>query len=65
MGSDGQWVTGPPSVLGAIYGMGDDVWSGPDWYADPLTPEQARTYAAEHGIDLFAENADIAKPAGR
>lgn len=54
----GKWVTGPPSVMAAIYGMGDDVWSGPDYFADPLTPEQARAYATERGIDLFAENAD-------
>ncbi len=55
----GKWVTAPRSVMDAIYGMGDDVWSGPADYADPLTPEQARTYAAERGIDLFAENSDV------
>ncbi len=55
-------MTGPRSVMDAIYGMGDDVWSGPSWYADPLTPEQARASAAERGIDLFAENSDVSKP---
>ena len=60
----GKWVTGPPSVLAAICGMGDDVWSGPDDFADRLTPEQARTYAVEHGIDLFAGNSGPAGDAG-
>ena len=56
--SAGKWVTGPPSVTDAISGMGDDPYSGPSWYADPLTPEQARARAAEHGIELFGPNAD-------
>lgn len=54
----GKWVTGPPSVMDAIYGMGDDAWSGPSWYAEPMTPEDAQAYAEERGIDLFSANAD-------
>jgi len=60
----GRWTTGAPEVMDAISGMTDDVWSSPSWYADPLTPEQARSYAAEHGIDLFAESSDAAAPGG-
>jgi len=60
----GRWTTGAPSVMDAISGMTDDVWSSPSWYADPLTPEQARSYAAEHGIDLFAEASDSAETVG-
>lgn len=60
----GRWTTGRPSVMDAITGLGDDVYSGPSWYADAMTPEQARSYAAEHGIDLFAANSDSAKPPG-
>lgn len=60
----GRWTTGAPEVVDAISGMTDDVWSSPSWYADPLTPEQARSYAAEHGIDLFAEKADSAGSVG-
>lgn len=37
----GRWTSGRPGVMDAIYGMGDDAWSGPSWYADPVTPEQA------------------------
>ena len=55
-------MTGPPSVMDAIYGSGDDVWSGPAWFADPLTSEQARAYAAERGIDLFAEHCEDPGP---
>lgn len=61
----GSWTTGRPSVLDAITGMSDDVHSGPSWYADPVTPEAARSYAATHGIDLFAGNADSAEPPER
>jgi len=61
----GRWTSGRPGVMDAIYGMGDDVWSGPSWYADPVTPEQAAASAAEHGIDLFAENAGSSEPPGR
>lgn len=58
----GRWTSARPSVMDAIAGMGDDAYSGPSWYADPLTPEEARSYAAEHGIDLFAEPAGPAEP---
>lgn len=56
----GRWTTGTPSVVDAISGMTDDVHSSPSWYADRLKPEQVRSYAAEHGIDLFAETSDSA-----
>lgn len=56
--SEGRWVRGPKSVQDAIVGLGDDVWSGPDWFAEPVTPEQARAHAADRGLDLFAEGSD-------
>jgi hypothetical protein len=56
---EGTWVTAPRSVLDAIHGLGDDVWSGPDWFADPTTPLQAQALAAELGIDLFTENQGV------
>jgi hypothetical protein len=56
--SGGAWVTAPRSVLDAIHGLGDDVWSGPDWFAEPTTPEQAQAFASERGIDLFGENSE-------
>lgn len=50
---DGQWVVGSPYVMDAITGMGEDPHSCGE-YADQWTSDQAATYAAEHGIDLFA-----------
>lgn len=50
-----RWTRAPPSMLGAIYGQGDDVWSGPDYFADHISFEEAQAYALRHGIDLFAE----------
>lgn len=62
---EGKWFAAPPSVLDAIHGMGDDVWSGPDDFADPLTLEQARARADEEGVDLFAERSADPSPEPR
>lgn len=54
---DGRWQVGSSYVMDAITGMGEDAFSSGD-YADELSESQARTAAAESGIDLFADNPD-------
>lgn len=51
---DGAWVKGTPYVMDAITGMGADPWSCGEM-AFEQTREQAEAYAAEHGLDLYAE----------
>jgi hypothetical protein len=54
---EGQWVTGSEYVMDAITGMGEDAFSCGEW-ADHWERAQAEAFAAQHGIDLFADNAD-------
>jgi hypothetical protein len=43
--------------MDAITGMGEDGWSCGE-SADQWELPRAERYAAEHGIDLYADNAD-------
>ena len=52
-----RWVTGSAYVMDAITGMGEDGWSCGE-SADQWERHLAEGYAAEHGIDLYADNAD-------
>ena len=54
---DGNWITGSPYVMDAITGMGEDPYSCGE-YAEQISIEEAESYAAKNGIDLFAENSD-------
>lgn len=50
---DGKWVHGPPYVMDALTGMGEDPWSCGE-YSEEVDMEAAKAF----GIDLFADNLD-------
>jgi hypothetical protein len=50
---DGNWITGSPYVMDAITGMGEDPYSCGE-YAEQLSLEDAKSYAAKNGIDLLS-----------
>jgi hypothetical protein len=52
-----RWVTGSSYVMDAITGMGEDGWSCGE-SAEHWDLSRAEHYAAEHGIDLYADNVD-------
>lgn len=54
---DGNWNTGSPYAMDAITGMSGDPYSCGE-YSEQLSLEQAKSYAAKNGIDLFAENVE-------
>lgn len=61
---DGRWHRGSSSVMDAITGMGEDAYSCGEC-AQQLDEQLALEYAAQHQIDLYADNAKDSHSARR